>query len=206
MNRERHAVSGAFFVRTCNLRSLHPHWNHDFPQKRATEGISWARSRNTSLSELSVRTSGLRKIRNDPEMDYSDSLPAGAASDVTEHRAGNTDEEGGLPVVARRTNRLNLDKIAECREKSQSAWLHFPHIELIFLLFAFEGAVASQVAAIRENLSIATLILAMVYLVRHSAYRLAGSTPAFKCVYFRAHFAKTTAQLPLAAGSQPYSS
>lgn len=45
---------------------------------------------------------------------------------------------------------VELTPIAECRDKSTSAWLHFPHVELIFLLFAFEGAVASQASAIRH--------------------------------------------------------
>lgn len=31
------------------------------------------------------------------------------------------------------------------RQRSSSMWLHFPHVELLFLLFAYEGAVAAQV-------------------------------------------------------------
>eukprot|EP00752_Nemacystus_decipiens_P018572 g16651.t1 len=58
-----------------------------------------------------------------------------------------------------------MNKIAECRERSQSAWLHFPHVELVFLLFAFEGAVAAQVAAVRENASPLVFILAMLALI-----------------------------------------
>ena len=73
--------------------------------------------------------------------------------------------EGGLPAGTRRATRLNMKKIAECRERSQSAWLHFPHVELVFLLFAFEGAVAAQVAAVRENSSPAVFFLALSTLV-----------------------------------------
>lgn len=45
---------------------------------------------------------------------------------------------------------IYLTPIDECRRQSKSAWLHFPHIELIFLLHAFEGAVASEASAIRQ--------------------------------------------------------
>lgn len=29
-------------------------------------------------------------------------------------------------------------------------WLHFPHLELLFLFWAFEGAVAAQVSALKN--------------------------------------------------------
>ncbi|CBN79737.1 hypothetical protein Esi_0430_0011 [Ectocarpus siliculosus] len=60
------------------------------------------------------------------------------------------DEEGGggLGTLTRAESRLS--PVAECREHSRSAWLHFPHVELVFLFFAYEGAVASQVSALRE--------------------------------------------------------
>lgn len=59
------------------------------------------------------------------------------------------EEEGASGVVAtRHPGRVN--PIEHCRSKSGSAWLHFPHVELMFLFFAFEGAVASQVAVIHE--------------------------------------------------------
>lgn len=88
--------------------------------------------------------------------------------------------EGGVPVNTRRGNWLNMKKIAECREKSQSAWLHFPHVELVFLLFTFEGAVAAQVAAVRENSSPLVFFLAMSTLVSQPCSPLAPSQ-AFKC-------------------------
>ncbi|CAM9193318.1 unnamed protein product, partial [Ectocarpus sp. 13 AM-2016] len=60
------------------------------------------------------------------------------------------DEEGGggLGTLTRAESRLS--PVAECREHSRSAWLHFPHVELVFLFFAYEGAVAAQVSALRE--------------------------------------------------------
>lgn len=76
---------------------------------------------------------------------------------------------------------LNMNKVAECREKSQSAWLHFPHVELVFLFFAFEGAVASQVSAIRENDSPAVFSLAMASLVSRLTFATCHAL-ALRCV------------------------
>ncbi|CAM9446681.1 unnamed protein product, partial [Discosporangium mesarthrocarpum] len=44
-----------------------------------------------------------------------------------------------------------LDPILYCRSRSSSFWLHFPHLELIFLLFAFEGAVVAQGSMLRSS-------------------------------------------------------
>lgn len=63
--------------------------------------------------------------------------------------AGIDYEEDGIPVWSRPKTRRAL--LAECRDRSRSAWLYFPHVELLFLLFAFEGAVASQLAALRDG-------------------------------------------------------
>ena len=92
------------------------------------------------------------------------------------------DEEGGKPRSSRRrSSALNMNKVAECREKSQSAWLHFPHVELVFLFFAFEGAVASQVSAIRENASPAVFSLAMASLVSRLTFATCHAL-ALRCV------------------------
>ncbi len=128
-------------------------------QKRATQEVSRARRLGISLRELPVSVSR-RRIQHDPAADSVQQSPGSEGN-----RASTTDVEGGVPARTRRDNRLNMKKIAECREKSQSAWLHFPHVELVFLLFAFEGAVAAQVAALRENFSPVVFILAMSSLV-----------------------------------------
>ena len=52
-------------------------------------------------------------------------------------------------MITRSESHMNL--VSDCRDRSQAAWLHFPHIELLFLVFAFEGAVASEVAALRDS-------------------------------------------------------
>lgn len=64
-----------------------------------------------------------------------------------------SDEEEGGRRRCRALTRVEsrLSPVAECREHSTSAWLHFPHVELVVLFFAFEGAVASQVSALREG-------------------------------------------------------
>ena len=65
-------------------------------------------------------------------------------------------------------DRPNLRAIAECREKSGSAWLHFPHMELMFVLYAFEGAVAAQLAAIRRGECYLVFFLALAAFVSHT--------------------------------------
>lgn len=57
--------------------------------------------------------------------------------------------EDGVPVWSRPKSRQAM--LADCRYHSRSAWLYFPHIELLFLLFAFEGAVTSQLATLRDG-------------------------------------------------------
>ena len=42
----------------------------------------------------------------------------------------------------------NRGPLAKCRELSESAWLYFPHIELVFLFYAFDGTVAAQVSGV----------------------------------------------------------
>lgn len=44
-----------------------------------------------------------------------------------------------------------LSSVAECRGKSESAWLHFPHVELLFLYFAFEGAVIAELSVLQNS-------------------------------------------------------
>ena len=117
-------------------------------QKRATNEVERARSLDIPISKLSVR-SPRRKIRRDED--------AGQES--------TTDVEGSASATPRDGGWFSMNKVAECRKQSQSAWLHFPHIELIFLLFAFEGAVAAQLAAVRESTSPVVFFLAMAYLV-----------------------------------------
>ena len=58
-----------------------------------------------------------------------------------------------------------LDPIFECRDRSTSLWLHFPHVELGFLIFAFEGFIAAQVYGIRQTQCLPVSITAAIVLV-----------------------------------------
>lgn len=62
--------------------------------------------------------------------------------------------------------------ILTCRRKSRSIWLHFPHLELLFLFWAFEGAVAAQVSAIRTAECPWVFWLALAALVRTKFTRI----------------------------------
>lgn len=59
-----------------------------------------------------------------------------------------------------------VDPITDCRDMSSSAWLHFPHVELLFLLFAFEGFIAAQVYGAHESECLPAQIVTAVVLVR----------------------------------------
>ena len=65
------------------------------------------------------------------------------------------------------------DPIVECRDRSASLWLHFPHVELGFLIFAFEGFIAAQVYGVRQTgclpVSITAAIVLVSLLVKPSA-------------------------------------
>lgn len=148
-----------------------------------------AQRRGIPISEYSLSPPD-RKIQHDPDAECS---PQSPPEDVTigdddGGRVGATDEEGGIPARTRRATRLNMKKIAECREKSRSAWLHFPHVELVFLLFAFEGAVAAQVAAVRESsspvifiLAISCLVSLFIYCFRRARGSLTRTSRARSC-------------------------
>ena len=63
------------------------------------------------------------------------------------------------------------DDLVECRDNSSSVWLHFPHLELVFLFFAFQGAVTTEARVIRHaGLNCPSVFfVAIAYLVRNQA-------------------------------------
>eukprot|EP00903_Cladosiphon_okamuranus_P012907 g12051.t1 len=141
-------LSGIFIFHLVVASAVEAYW---VAKKRAKELYIMKDESQGPPSQLTGRPT-TRQIQNDPEAEASEGpIPWGASND----------EEEGESGVKRHKTRLNMEKIAECRERSQSAWLHFPHVELVFLLFAFEGAVASQVSALRENASPVVFFLAM---------------------------------------------
>ncbi|CAM9688565.1 unnamed protein product [Ectocarpus fasciculatus] len=44
-----------------------------------------------------------------------------------------------------------LGPVAKCRDRSKSLWIHFPHVELLFILYAFQGALAAQIDVLRHG-------------------------------------------------------
>lgn len=173
-------------------------------QQRATEDVRVARQRGITIGELRARLLGGRyALRTLPTgvaestahwdsahsaLSLSRALPTPPPLNAAIYRRGsgwdNEDEidntEGGRGTVDRRSRGsfggpVDETPIAECRDKSTSAWLHFPHVELLFLFFAFEGAVASQASAIRHvgvgcPSVFATAVLTLVRLLWRTKY------------------------------------
>lgn len=107
------------------------------------------------MGELQARFRSSRLLRRTtPELANPSpfaSQDSGNLSAVDEEPNNSDEEEGrgsGL-VLMRGESRLN--PVATCRQHSSSAWLHFPHVELVALFFAFEGAVASFASAMRHS-------------------------------------------------------
>lgn len=114
-------------------------------QQRAKEELSKAERRGIPARELAARRAG--RVAHDDSDEFDPSTPDDDRFNSAD--AGIDDAEDGIPVWLRPKSRRAL--LMECRDRSRSAWLYFPHIELLFLLFAFEGAVASQLGALRDG-------------------------------------------------------
>lgn len=79
---------------------------------------------------------------------------------------GGVDDYQDQRAKAARSRRQRAsDQIAECRDMSGSVWLYFPHVELLFLFFAFQGTVAAQVAALQNVESMPLTVVASAALV-----------------------------------------
>lgn len=79
-----------------------------------------------------------------------------------------SDEEKGAQYVSATPSASELGPVETCREKSNSEWLFFPHVELEFLLIAFHGSVASQACAILNSTSTQMKVYAVIVLVRQA--------------------------------------
>lgn len=86
-----------------------------------------------------------------------------------DHFSDDGDEEEGCPTPSCGEGRSSL--VSECRDRSHSAWLHFPHIELVFLFFGFEGAFAAEVSALRESWCPWVMFMAVAALVSRLGLR-----------------------------------
>lgn len=111
--------------------------------------------RGIPVGELQARRRGEKVLRRTTP-DLVQASPRLAPVDEFEDGADNDDdsnqEEGrGRGLVPMRGGESRLSPVAACREQSTSVWLHFPHVELVVLFFAFEGAVASFASAMRHS-------------------------------------------------------
>ncbi len=43
------------------------------------------------------------------------------------------------------------EQIASHRDRSQSIWLYFPHVELVYLLYSVQGSLTTQLAVLRDG-------------------------------------------------------
>lgn len=91
-------------------------------------------------------------------------LSLGATGDHRETFADDMEEEDDKRGPTHEGSH-DLNLISECRDHSASSWLHFPHIELVFLFFAFEGAVAAEVSALRGSTCPWVIFMAVTALV-----------------------------------------
>eukprot|EP00903_Cladosiphon_okamuranus_P017691 g16290.t1 len=125
----------------------------------------------TKAPSLNAATSMRRIVRPRPEGDGEWKDDDGSASETD----CSDEEEGGRRCRKALTRvESRLSPVAECREHSTSAWLHFPHVELVVLFFAFEGAVASQVSALREGGCPSVMITAAVALFLYPVLMFTG--------------------------------
>lgn len=158
------------------------------PQERAKGDLAAAERRKTPVAELRARFRGGRTIRRtSPSMD-DPSPPASGSTSISNGNLTPVDENTSRHDVNGRSNRSGSDAegclvpihggrgdrnpVAICREHSRSVWLHFPHVELLFLFFAFEGAVGSQAAVLRDAGCPEVFYTALAALVSSRDYRL----------------------------------
>lgn len=98
---------------------------------------------------------------------------------------------------------MEQNPIVACRRRSRSIWLHFPHLELLFLFWAFEGAVAAQVSAIRTAECPWVFWLAVATLVRTNATRSCGGCGGRKnAILFDTRVAQSEKQANLHADAE----
>ncbi|CAM9711290.1 unnamed protein product, partial [Ascophyllum nodosum] len=137
-----------FLLHVAIISGVEAYW---LSKDRAEREVKVAQKQGVSISELRARRlDGPHAIR---AMPANESRP-NACEQRPPLPATNIDGDDRNVITRGKMltmDRPNLRAIAECREKSGSAWLHFPHIELMFVLYAFEGAVAAQLAVIRRG-------------------------------------------------------
>lgn len=117
-----------------------------------------ARRRAVPVGELRARFRGGKLLRRTtPELAAPSPFASQGSqacknlSPIDEELENSDEEDGGGRGLVPMGGEGQLGPVATCREHSTSAWLHFPHVELVILFFAFEGAVASFASAMRHS-------------------------------------------------------
>ncbi|CAN0228204.1 unnamed protein product [Ectocarpus sp. 6 AP-2014] len=80
-----------------------------------------------------------------PSYEQMVTTPDGAADNV------NVGAEGTRSAGGEEAGDDGLGPVAKCRDRSKSLWIHFPHVELLFILYAFQGALAAQIDVLRHG-------------------------------------------------------
>eukprot|EP00752_Nemacystus_decipiens_P002264 g2145.t1 len=117
---------------------------------RAQDDLDKARRLAVPIGELHARLRGATLMRRTVVPPLASQV-SGRQSPVDEEPDNNDEEEGGGRGLVPTQSLSRLSPVARCRAYSKSAWLHFPHIELIILFFTFEGMVASLASAMRHS-------------------------------------------------------
>lgn len=55
------------------------------------------------------------------------------------------------PVGGAANGTTDLEPVAECRKRSQSIWIYFPHVELVYLMYAIQGSLSAQIEVLRHG-------------------------------------------------------
>ncbi|CAN0446102.1 unnamed protein product, partial [Ectocarpus sp. 12 AP-2014] len=80
-----------------------------------------------------------------PSYEHMVMKPDSAADNV------NVGAEGTRSAGGEEAGDDGLGPVAKCRDRSKSLWIHFPHVELLFILYAFQGALAAQIDVLRNG-------------------------------------------------------
>lgn len=126
--------------------------------QRTAPGDTSYRSR-TNVGSVGSLTPVLEESDNEESEQSSNSSSSSSSAeneeglrpDSSNNYTAEEDGGSGRELEASLSNYDDLDPVATCRKHFTSAWVYFPHVELLFLFFAFGGAVASQAAALRAS-------------------------------------------------------
>ena len=160
-------------------------------QKRAKIEWEGAQRRRMTDSEIRARLSGktirhkvLPMANDDPDTDCGETVLSPEPPTSLSTPRATTNLGPAFSAVEKDTSRGKIDRdqekgvsdelwqqqdvpdpIVKCRDRSLSLWLHFPHVELGFLIFAFEGFIAAQVFGVRQTGCLPVSITAAIVLV-----------------------------------------